>query len=139
LITPCLCKGSTAFVHVGCLKQWVETKTGSKAGGDCQVYHIEQNFCEICKKVFPKKVIVNQREHLLLRVMGSESPFLGLRTLNPELLPLPEQQLMYVTVPELGRINIGRLEENHIYLLDNSVSRKHARVYFDEYGFRLTD
>jgi hypothetical protein len=43
MVTPCGCRGSIAFAHLGCLKRWHELKPSGPGGAECnmcrQAYH----------------------------------------------------------------------------------------------------
>lgn len=41
LISPCLCAGSTRFIHRQCLAQWRATKAGTPAHYRCEICHFE--------------------------------------------------------------------------------------------------
>jgi hypothetical protein len=42
LIKPCLCRGTSAYVHESCLKTWIFTKSSEA----------KNSSCEICKEYF---------------------------------------------------------------------------------------
>ncbi|KAG2445580.1 hypothetical protein HXX76_000192 [Chlamydomonas incerta] len=41
LISPCLCKGSTRYIHRACLAKWRATKVGTQAHYRCEICHFE--------------------------------------------------------------------------------------------------
>ena len=56
LIAPCVCKGSCEFIHVGCLKNWINSKVKKDINGIAVSYNFSKFECEICKTLFPKIV-----------------------------------------------------------------------------------
>ncbi|OAQ34757.1 hypothetical protein K457DRAFT_133220 [Linnemannia elongata AG-77] len=44
LISPCLCKGSTRYIHLGCLEQWRTTSTLRENFYRCEICHYEYSF-----------------------------------------------------------------------------------------------
>ena len=53
LITPCNCAGSMGFIHVDCLKQWLESKKIVKYYPQVTSYCWKNLECELCKYPFP--------------------------------------------------------------------------------------
>lgn len=49
-ISPCLCKGTSEFLHEECLKMWILEQSGvSKIyNDDVHLFLIYQIYCEIC-------------------------------------------------------------------------------------------
>lgn len=53
LIAPCKCTGSMKFIHVECLKYWLNKKLKSHTKNGIS-YHFWNTFeCEICKEIYP--------------------------------------------------------------------------------------
>ncbi|KAG0301841.1 hypothetical protein BGZ97_002585 [Linnemannia gamsii] len=44
LISPCLCKGSTRYIHLGCLEQWRTTSPRRENFYRCEICHYEYSF-----------------------------------------------------------------------------------------------
>ncbi|KAG0282899.1 hypothetical protein BGZ96_012731 [Linnemannia gamsii] len=44
LISPCLCKGSTRYIHLGCLEQWRTTSSLRENFYRCEICHYEYSF-----------------------------------------------------------------------------------------------
>ena len=75
LITPCKCMGSTKFIHIDCLKTWINSKASKmREEGIGKVYYTDKIKCEICNSILPKKIIVNRKEHYLLKVIENQIP-----------------------------------------------------------------
>mmetsp|Transcript_68874 Transcript_68874/g.148575 ORF Transcript_68874/g.148575 Transcript_68874/m.148575 type:complete len:170 (-) Transcript_68874:357-866(-) len=53
LVRVCKCSGSVEFVHMNCLRQWVQTKLNMKFNGNCLSVTIKGVECELCKSKFP--------------------------------------------------------------------------------------
>lgn len=83
LITPCNCTGSSKFIHVKCLRDWIKTKRVVKENTNTVNYIFKLNKCELCQAIFPNQVVVNNEpieifevdrpEHchyLILEVLG---------------------------------------------------------------------
>jgi hypothetical protein len=48
-ITPCKCQGSTKFIHVNCIRAWLDTKKQSQKLDGVYSYYWEELTCDICK------------------------------------------------------------------------------------------
>ncbi|KAF9141141.1 hypothetical protein BGX30_005355, partial [Mortierella sp. GBA39] len=44
LISPCLCKGSTRYIHLGCLEQWRTTSSHRENFYRCEICHYKYSF-----------------------------------------------------------------------------------------------
>lgn len=56
LINPCACKGSCQLIHMGCLKNWINSKVKRELTDIALSYNFSKFECEICKTLFPKMV-----------------------------------------------------------------------------------
>jgi hypothetical protein len=54
LITPCNCIGSCRFIHLRCIREWLNSKISVKIFNFISVISLKNNFeCEICKAELP--------------------------------------------------------------------------------------
>merc|ERR1719203_2440275 len=67
LITPCQCKGSIEYVHLGCLRHWIrgrlnlsDTPMGS--------YFYRPLACELCKTIYPSQIMMGRLREPLVEV-----------------------------------------------------------------------
>lgn len=68
LISPCNCTGSMKFIHVGCLKEWLEGKKHMKETPFVNSYIWKNLECEICKSPYADMVFLRDgKEVSLLR------------------------------------------------------------------------
>lgn len=58
LITPCSCSGTMKYIHLQCLQQWLKTKLHTKVSGNSVSILWKTLECELCKKAFPSKNII---------------------------------------------------------------------------------
>lgn len=59
LLAPCRCIGSCQYVHLNCLRRWVESKVKKEVVGGTVCYNFEKFECEICKAELPKYIVRN--------------------------------------------------------------------------------
>ena len=49
-ITPCACQGSMRFIHVRCVREWLDGKKQSQKLDGVYSYYWEELSCDICKE-----------------------------------------------------------------------------------------
>ena len=139
LVSPCHCAGSLRFIHVNCLRRWLDgqlqVKQFDEGGGS---YYIRTINCEICKSVYSKSIYESiliprpQVPHIILEdFLAPGSP------LSPS---QPTSKIHIIPVAPERPIRIGRSKENDVVLSDISVSRIHALLMVgNDDSLRLVD
>jgi hypothetical protein len=56
LITPCKCNGSMGFIHIECLREWLNSKSSFKENSSVKTYCWKALECELCKMRFPDRI-----------------------------------------------------------------------------------
>ena len=77
LINPCNCKGTSAFVHMACLQEWINSKSKKKnnnIGVTC-TYWNKLN-CEICGISLPDYVKCNNQKHEITPIKRPDSQYI---------------------------------------------------------------
>ena len=140
LVSPCHCAGSLRYIHVNCLRRWLDgqlqVKQFDDGGGS---YYIRTINCEICKSVYSKSIyesILIPRPpvpHIILEDFLPPGS-----TTNPS---QPTSKIHIIPVATEHPIRIGRSKENDVVLSDISVSRIHAllMVGHEDNSLRLID
>lgn len=54
LLSPCNCAGSMKFIHLMCLKTWLNSKLTVQQTDSIRSYFWKSFECEICKVLFPR-------------------------------------------------------------------------------------
>lgn len=149
LINPCNCIGSVRYIHLGCLRHWLLSKTASKISFDSSVttYSFKQFRCEICKSIIPNILKYNGEVISLIDFSNFSSPCIILETLSHYINPNPMYDKeattnIFVLCFDLNKdkIRIGRSNESELRLSDISVSRNHAEIrYSKDKGYFLSD
>ena len=110
IISPCVCSGSTKYVHLNCLHTWIEAN-GSGA-------------CSVCKTAFP--------DHFEAR-----PPFLKLRVVRHQRgVTWRTQRHFLISFASKNTIIIGK-RDCDLVLPDPSVSKVHASIVFDGTSFKV--
>ena len=77
LINPCNCKGTSGFVHMGCIQQWINSKSKKKnnnIGVTC-TYWNKLN-CEVCSVSLPDYVRYDNQRYEIAPIERPDSPYL---------------------------------------------------------------
>ena len=135
LIQPCLCTGSLKYVHLFCLKKWINTKFYIKKynNSTCISYLAKQAECELCKSIFPDYTSHNDK---LFEIKSVESNFSNYLILESLTLDINKYKIIYIVSldnPEYP-LKIGRAKDSNILISDITVSRFHCKITIDDNG-----
>jgi len=146
---PCLCKGATRLVHLGCLKNWLDVRYSVSIKDGCY-YSFKPPGCEICRTEFP--VTLHRTDlnpagaepvSLLKSLPAVEPPFLVLsipRGSGEDVRTRPHGERFIFAPGDSGRtLSMGRSSQAELRVQDVSVSRVHAIIAFHNGAFVLRD
>ena len=146
LFAPCKCTGTMKFIHLICLKSWLNQKLSATDNPQLKSYYWKTFECEICKTIYPCKIdiILVCIEHLGAKypLADVEVPSTGNFILLESLIQEKNtSRIVNVVVPnETNNVfKLGRGHESDIRINDISVSRFHAQLKFSEEGFYIED
>lgn len=133
LISVCKCSGSMKFIHLECLKGWIDSKKTVKSTISSVTYTWKAYECELCKSSYSCTL---QDRYGLLKYENPFSEYIifeGLHTNNTK--------TVYVinTDNEKEEMKIGRGQDSDIRISDISVSRFHASIRRQGDKFILKD
>ncbi|KAF4697342.1 hypothetical protein FOZ62_000309, partial [Perkinsus olseni] len=89
LIEACACRGSIRYVHLGCLRHWIQGRLflgGNDGHTDPHTYLFRQLTCELCRTSYPMNVVLPD---------GSTT----------QLVPMPETKAPYLVLENMMRID----------------------------------
>ena len=127
LVQPCICSGSMKYIHLNCLKTWINTSVNIKLESTeyCNVYTYKPAECELCKTTFPDFIRHKGKLYEILDFYNDFNSFLIFECITQD-----KSQSKYIYVVNLdipnNRINIGRGHNSNVLLNDISVSRLHC-------------
>jgi hypothetical protein len=137
LISPCDCKGSIEYVHLGCLRHWIrgrlnipDTPMGS--------YFYRPLACELCKAVYPTQIMVDRDRMPLVEVPSTQPPFVVLENMVRDSQQHTSRGLHVISLAEKA-LKLGRGHESDVRIADVSISRYHATISFVRGQFILED
>lgn len=137
LITPCQCKGSIEFVHLGCLRHWIRGRLNlSDAPGGSYFYR--PLACELCKAVYPTYIHNGKERSPLVEVPWTQPPFIVLENMVRDSQQHAARGLHVISLAE-KELKLGRGHESDVRIADVSISRCHATIRFQRGQFILED
>jgi len=138
LVAPCKCKGSCEYVHLRCLKQWVDSKKSSVERSDniCLNFNYKKLSCEICKFNLPYVLKMGEQEYDIIDIKRPDNiPYLVLEKIET----LRENKGLFLLKASEQDIQLGRGHAHQILVSDISVSRNHAQISYKDGKFVLFD
>jgi len=138
LISPCKCRGSCQYVHMKCLKQWIDSKKSrvENSGSICLYFNYKKLSCEICKENLPYAIKLDDQEHEIVEIKKpQDTPYLLLEKIESA----KENRGLFLIKASNLEAKIGRGHINNILVSDISVSRNHAFISYKDGKFMLFD
>lgn len=68
LVNPCNCKGTSQYVHIRCLQDWINSKVKKKATPNATCLYWKKLNCEVCKVPHPDLVNINKEKMELISI-----------------------------------------------------------------------
>lgn len=136
MLYPCKCSGSSAGVHFGCLRNWVQYKIIAKQGNNVSNYHWKKLECEICLEPLPRRIQFGSGIFELINIEKPQTPHIILEKMSDD----HKSSSFVLIVPEVGQvIKMGRGHQCDFRISDISVSRIHAHLKFEDGKFFVYD
>ena len=139
LVQPCICDGSLKYVHLGCLRQWINTQSCVKLDSNdkCSIFLVKPVECELCKTKFPDYIKHQNKLYPLLDFSKEYKNYLVLESLT---LDKNKNKFIYMVSLEKNKImNIGRGHNCEIILSDISISRIHSKLILENKNIFIED
>ena len=134
-ITPCGCQGSMKFIHIKCVREWIDAKKQYQKLDGVYSYYWEELQCELCKE--PLKL----RNEVVIKPKGGSYEYRKEFFLLNYKVPLHQKYLVLesdvnclskaihvVNYSFKQEYNVGRRVTNDITVSDISVSRAQASI-----------
>ena len=139
LVQPCICDGSLKYIHLSCLKHWINTHSCVKldSNEDCAIFLIKPVECELCKTKFPDFI---KYQYKLFPLLDFTDEFKNYLTLESLTLDKNRNKFIYVVSLEKNKkIKVGRGRECEVVLSDISVSRVHSFLVVENKNVYIED
>ena len=144
LITPCKCIGSIQYVHLICLKQWLESKITFREYNHLNVLVKKKFQCELCNSPFPDSITIQTNtfpKKVNLIDCPEEHPFnYFIMEYIPKQKQINEVTFIYTIKFDIKNvIYIGRANSSDLKMTDISVSRNHGMIQLKNGKFYVKD
>jgi len=83
-VNLCKCKGSCEFVHIICLKNWIQSKIKTKVSGTSVLYKLKKLECEVCKEPLPSVLKIKDKKVPIFNIERPECPYMILQGFSKE-------------------------------------------------------
>lgn len=142
LVTPCQCKGSIEYVHLGCLRHWIKGRLNFTDSSTSFFYRPLS--CELCKTVYPQYINVTNEDGSAARwpvveVPRTKAPFIALENMVRDAQQHSTRGLHVISLADNRLLKLGRGHESDVRIADVSISRCHATIRFHRGQFLLED
>ena len=139
LVQPCKCSGTLKYIHLNCLKHWLNTRSCIKLESNYRFmsFLIKQIECEICKTKYPDFI---QHKNKIYEILELTIDFESYCIF--EVLTMDKDGKRYIYIINLDKntkLKIGRGHESHLTLGDISVSRVHSIFNIENKKIYLED
>ena len=75
LVNPCNCKGTSEYVHIQCLQDWVSSKLKKKVNPETSCFYYKKLNCEVCKVNLPDLVDIEGAKKELVPISRPDGPY----------------------------------------------------------------
>jgi hypothetical protein len=132
LVRPCNCKGTIEYVHLGCLRHWIQDRLDTR-GGEHGSFHWRPMTCELCKTSYPAycRSVKGGKRTPLVEVPQTKPPFVVLENLTKDANQHSERGLHVLSLADGKQVRLGRGSNNDVSISDVSTSRLHATIKFE--------
>ena len=139
LVQPCNCSGSLKYIHLNCLKHWLNTKSCTKveSNNNYSIFLVKPVECEICKTKYPDFIMHKDN---LYELLDFNTEFENYFTIESLTIDKNNNRCIYViNIDNNLKIKIGRGHDAHLTLSDISVSRVHSILTIENKNIYLED
>jgi len=139
LLISCKCAGSVGYLHLACLKQWLNFKMTKQQVSEGFTSIFWKAFeCEICKHAYPLTFKAQNKKYNLVEYEKPTGDFLVLESLSHE---KNTSRIIHVIKPSLlkSEFKLGRGHNADLRINDISVSRVHSMIKLQNGKFILED
>ena len=137
LIDPCKCSGSLKYIHCLCAKAWIDEQLIVESGDNVKTYCWKRIKWELCNTHFKEVTVKNNNKYKLFDIAWTNYDLI-LEMIYPENTKL----LFWITLTSKynqTNFKIGRSRAWDIKINQDTVSRNHAEIIFENCNFYLQD
>jgi len=143
LVNPCNCKGTSEYVHIKCIQDWINSKVKRKLNHDVSSLYWKKLNCEVCKVPLPDIVECRNEKKELIPIERPDAPYILLERVfydkTKENGDHTKILVLLSLLKETNQIKLGRGHECDLRENDISVSRLHAYIKYSNGTFTIVD
>jgi hypothetical protein len=143
LVNPCNCKGTSEYVHIKCLQDWISSKVKKKVNPNATCFYWKKLNCEVCKVSLPDLVEVEDQKLELIPIYRPQNPYILLERVFYDKSKTggdnSKTMVLLSLSGEDNQIKLGRGHECDLRENDISVSRLHAYIKYIDGQFVVFD
>lgn len=139
LLISCKCAGSVGYLHLNCLKQWLNFKMTKQQTSEGFTSIFWKAFeCEICKNAYPLTFKAQNKKYNLVEYEKPTGDYVVLESLSHE---KNSSRIIHIIKPTLlkSEFKLGRGHNADLRINDISVSRVHSMIKLQNGKFILED
>ena len=139
LVQPCNCTGSLRYIHLNCLKTWLNTKSCKKifSNSNYSMFLVRPVECEICKNKFPDFI---KHKEMFYEILDFKSEFENYFTMESLTIDKNNTKCIYVVNLDNNiKLKIGRGHDSNLTLSDITVSRVHSILTIENKNIYIED
>ena len=128
--------------HIKCISMWLKKKCNNSKNPKIQFWDFTKLFCDICKKKYPEKIKVKNKEIYLINFSENFKNLKNFVLINIfDIVTGIKNGILILNLENnfAGNFKIGRRGDNDIVFKDISVSRLHGYFYFSKKKFFAID
>ncbi|KAH8741271.1 hypothetical protein FG386_000178 [Cryptosporidium ryanae] len=136
LLCPCQCRGSIKFVHLECLRHWINGRLNlTNDNNSRDTFFFRQLQCELCKSPLPSSASIKGSRVNIVNLPKTRPPFIVLENIYGNV----HRGVHVVSMAEKKDLKLGRGHESDVRISDVSISRYHATIRYRNENFMLED
>ena len=130
LVTACACTGSMRWIHLECLREWLDGKKHMRETACVNSYIWKNLECEVCKQPYTD-IIKSHRNNLLkYRVHEDAHSYMVIESVTST----TSRTIHVVNFSNRGKVRVGRGVGAEVRITDISVSRFHTHIKLNKHG-----
>lgn len=153
LVEACNCRGSIQYVHLGCLRYWINGRLCLTDSSAKHAYLFRQLACELCKCNYPLEIeLADGSKMPLVPMPKTQAPYIVLENMmrsdnvapntssNGGSVMDSSKGVFVISLAGKKTLKLGRGHESDVRIADVSISRWHATISLsDSNHFVLED
>lgn len=143
LFSICACAGSTKFIHLNCIRQWLDGKLHKKQSEFVFSYNWKNLECELCKTRFKDTHWHKGQQY---NILNYKRPDDGAYIILESFTNTPHKTIHAISIPKNNlrklrtmSFTVGRENTVDIRITDISVSRTHSHINYNSGNFYVAD